>query len=205
MTSKKNIERDEGITLSVLSAVESDSRVTQRSLSSDLGVALGLTNAFLKKCVDKGLIKINQIPVNRYSYYLTPHGFAEKTRLTAKYLNHSFSFYRRAKSECSLLLEECYKNGQNNILLSDYSEFAEIVIIVALSSKISISGIISNNSKNIIKGIPIRENIKLFKDYDAVMITNMQDAKKKYDDLLKIIPKEKIILPDIFSNRKSKK
>ena len=54
VVNNKDIERNEDMTLSVLSAVEADSRVTQRSLSNDLGIALGLTNAYLKKCIDKG-------------------------------------------------------------------------------------------------------------------------------------------------------
>ncbi|MBL8654262.1 MAG: winged helix-turn-helix transcriptional regulator, partial [Alphaproteobacteria bacterium] len=49
---------DAALVLGVLSAVEQDSAVTQRGLSSDLGIALGLANAVLKRCVRKGLIKI---------------------------------------------------------------------------------------------------------------------------------------------------
>ena len=65
----KEINKSEDMTLNVLSAVDADSKVTQRSLSAELGIALGLTNSYLRKCIDKGLIKIKQVPANRYSYY----------------------------------------------------------------------------------------------------------------------------------------
>ena len=68
--------------------VEENSQITQRSLASELGIALGLTNAYLKRCVRKGWVKINQAPANRYAYYLTPRGFAEKSRLTAPVSDH---------------------------------------------------------------------------------------------------------------------
>ena len=68
------------ITLGVLTAIEEDDRATQRAISEDLGIALGLTNAYLKRCVKKGFIKVRQIPANRYAYYLTPQGFAEKSQ-----------------------------------------------------------------------------------------------------------------------------
>jgi len=55
----KNISRDNDLTLSVLSAVAEDNKATQRSLSAELGIALGLTNAYLKRAVDKGLVKIS--------------------------------------------------------------------------------------------------------------------------------------------------
>ena len=64
--------------LGVLNVIERDSQTSQRLISSELGVALGLANAYLKRCVRKGLIKISQVPRRRYAYYLTPQGFAEK-------------------------------------------------------------------------------------------------------------------------------
>jgi len=88
------------LTLEILQAIEGDSEVTQRHLASRPGVALGLANSYLKRCVKKGLIKIQQAPANRYAYYLIPKGFAEKIRLTAEYLSLSFDFYRRASNDC---------------------------------------------------------------------------------------------------------
>src|SRR5438445_8329748 len=84
------------ITLGMLNAVEENSVVTQRSLAKELGIALGLANAYLRRCVSKGLIKVTHAPANRYAYYLTPQGFAEKSRLTAQYLALSFDFFRVA-------------------------------------------------------------------------------------------------------------
>jgi hypothetical protein len=72
--------------LGLLESVERDGAQSQRKLASDLGIALGLVNAYLKRCVKKGLLKIGQAPARRYAYYLTPHGFAEKSRLYASYL-----------------------------------------------------------------------------------------------------------------------
>ena len=88
------------ITLGMLNAVEENSVLTQRSLARELGIALGLANAYLKRCVTKGYIKVTHAPAKRYAYYLTPQGFAEKSRLTAQYLAISFDFFRLARSQC---------------------------------------------------------------------------------------------------------
>ena len=48
--------------LKLLEAVEQDSRVTQRSLAGRLGIALGLTNIYLKRLARKGYIKITEFP-----------------------------------------------------------------------------------------------------------------------------------------------
>ena len=88
---------DATILLNMLSAVDEDSGVTQRTLAGNLGIALGLANAYLKRAVKKGLIKVTQAPANRYAYYLTPKGFTEKSQLTAEYFSQSSSsFVRRA-------------------------------------------------------------------------------------------------------------
>jgi len=88
------------ITLGMLNAVEENSVLTQRSLARELGIALGLANAYLKRCVTKGYIKVTHVPAKRYAYYLTPKGFAEKSRLTARYLAIS-SVWRAASAMLS--------------------------------------------------------------------------------------------------------
>ena len=65
---------NDAIVLGVLDAVERNPSVTQRSVARELGIALGLVNAYLNRCLSKGLIKIGQVPPRRYAYYLTPRG-----------------------------------------------------------------------------------------------------------------------------------
>jgi len=190
--------KNNDMTLGVLSAIEADSRVTQRSLSNELGIALGLTNSYFKKCINKGLVKIKQVPANRYAYYLTPRGFSEKTRLTAEYLKASFDFYGRAKNDLKQIMAVCIEKKMFNIVLSDQSELAEIAIIISFSTNINLVGIIGKNSNKNINGIPIKANIKLFKKFDKVIITNVYDAQSRYDELSKTVSINKIIVPDLL-------
>ena len=69
-----------GVVLNVLTSIERDNAITQRALARELGIALGLANAYLRRCVRKGLVKMHQVPINRYAYYLTPQGLSEKSR-----------------------------------------------------------------------------------------------------------------------------
>src|SRR6201988_5528320 len=95
---------DDRIVLNLLNSVD-DGAQSQRRIAEDLGIALGLVNAYLKRCIKKGLVKVSEAPARRYAYYLTPQGFAEKSRLTVEYLSYSFSLFRRARSEYAVLLE----------------------------------------------------------------------------------------------------
>ena len=93
-------DKEESLTLEILKAIDQRSDVTQLRLARRMHLALGLTNSYLKRCVCKELVEIHQAQANRYLYYLTPKGFAEKSRATAQYLSISFSFYRRAGDSC---------------------------------------------------------------------------------------------------------
>src|SRR5437763_16319457 len=124
--------------LNVLSAVERDSHWTQRRVSRDLGIALGLANAYLRRCIGKGLIKVGQVPLNRYAYYLTPQGFAEKSPLTVEYLTWSFNFFRRARSDCAELLQECAARGWTRVALCGAGDLAEVAVLSAGESEIEV-------------------------------------------------------------------
>jgi DNA-binding MarR family transcriptional regulator len=129
---------DPEIVLGLLTSIERDSAVTQRKLAGDLGIALGLANAYLRRCVRKGLVKVSQVPLNRYAYYLTPQGFVEKSRLTAEYLAYSLDFFRRARRDCSEALRLCAAQGWRRVALYGAGELAEIAALSAGDSGVEI-------------------------------------------------------------------
>jgi len=133
---------DTEIVLGLLTSIERDSAITQRKLAGDLGIALGLANSYLRRCVRKGLVKMSQVPLNRYAYYLTPQGFAEKSRLTAEYLTVSFDFFRRARGDCAMLLRQCTARGWRRVALYGAGDLAEIVVLSAGETGIDVALVI---------------------------------------------------------------
>src|SRR5215471_16144553 len=127
-----------GIVLSVLTSIERDSAITQRALARELGIALGLANAYLRRCVRKGLVKMRQVPFNRYAYYLTPQGLTEKSRLTAEYLAVSLDFFRRARTDCAALFRQCEARGWRRVALYGAGDLAEIAILSAGETAIEV-------------------------------------------------------------------
>ena len=86
-------------TLHILDEVAKDHRISQRALSERLGVALGLTNIYLKRLINKGFIKVKGIPGKRYFYYVTPRGFAEKSALSLSYMQFSWRYYQEIRAQ----------------------------------------------------------------------------------------------------------
>jgi DNA-binding MarR family transcriptional regulator len=174
--------KEDSLTLSLLQAIDKQSNVTQRHLADRLGVALGLANSYLKRCVTKGLVKIEQAPANRYLYYLTPKGFTEKSRLTAEYLSISFGFYRRASASCSEVFQQCINQNIHNIILCGISELAEIAILRSREFNINIIGFIDRESSEIeYLGYPVWKSPMQNPEYDAYIITSLQNPEAMLD------------------------
>src|SRR5271163_4628470 len=133
---------NERIVLGLLSSVESDGARSQRRIAAELGIALGLVNAYLKRCVKKGLVKVQDAPARRYAYYLTPQGFAEKSRLTVQYLSDSFSFFRKAKDDCTRLFKEAAEREFERLVLVGKSDLAEIAILCAVEAGAKVVAIV---------------------------------------------------------------
>lgn len=93
--------------LKMLEAVEQNSRITQRSLAHKVGIALGLTNIYLKRLVRKGYIKCVNVQSNRISYLITPRGIAEKARLTYEFMDYSLHLYGEVRQHLRDVLQEC--------------------------------------------------------------------------------------------------
>jgi len=173
------------ITLGVLNAVHDNSSVTQRTMAGELGIALGLTNSYLKRCIKKGLIKVQQAPANRYAYYLTPQGFSEKTRLAGEYLTQGFQFFRTAREQCSDIFATCSERGQHRIALHGLTDLAEIAVLCAKDHNVELVCIIDPSSKlNDYSGIPVSGELPQIDIFDAFVVTDLGNPQREFDQLV---------------------
>ena len=191
---------DTEITLGVLNAVEKNSNITQRDVSKNIGIALGLTNTYLKRCVKKGFIKVQQVPANRYAYYLTPRGFAEKSRLTAEYLSQGFQFFRLARNQIADIFEICQNRHWYKIAIHGLNEISEIAVLCSRNFKIEIVGIVdrSSSSKGY-AGIPVVSEIGLLAQCEAIVITDLEEPQTAKINLSNIFSNDRILAPRILN------
>jgi DNA-binding MarR family transcriptional regulator len=116
--------------LGLLEALEQDGHVTQRRLASKLGMAVGLTNIYLKRLVRKGYVKCVNLQSNRLLYLLTPSGVAEKTRLTYEYMEYSLRLYRDARLRVRAVLAPLASNSNTRVAIYGTGEPAELAYMV---------------------------------------------------------------------------
>ncbi len=186
------------ITLGLLNAVHENSALTQRSVAGELGIALGLANAYLKRCVKKGLIKVKQAPPNRYLYYLTPKGFAEKSRLTAEYLSYSFTFFRRARHECAELFAECRERGWGRVALAGTGDLGEIATLCARDFPVTLAGFADGGAGvSRFAGLEVA-GLEDLGPVDAVVVTDLVSPQATYDALAEFLAPERVLAPPLL-------
>lgn len=138
----KNVELE----LKILSKIEESENLSQRMISKDLNVALGLANSLIKKFVKKGFLKLKEAPMKRYLYYLTPKGLLEKTKLTREFLETSLFFFKKSKEEYENEFKKI-KNKNKIIVLCGISDFTDIAILAAKIQNVEISYIYQKKDK----------------------------------------------------------
>jgi len=198
---------NERIVLGLLSSLETDGARSQRRIAAELGIALGLVNAYLKRCVKKGLVKVGDAPARRYAYYLTPQGFAEKSRLTVQYLSDSFSFFRKAKSDCTRIFEEAAARDYKRLVLAGESDLAEIAILCAVEAGATVVAIVDARSQGSrFVGVEVFRTYTDVKDgFDAIIVTDVARAQASYELAAEVVSSDRVLVPALLGLRPPKR
>lgn len=186
---KKRNEREQEIVLRLLEQVADDESLSQARFAKQVGIAKGLANAYFNRCLQKGWIKLRQVPKQRFFYYLTPKGFAEKASLTAEFLSASYTFYRRARADLGDAMERAAGNGHKRLAMLGDGELAEIAAIVSDEHAIEIVGFVAEGSKrHRIAGRPVVGRLDELDAADAVILAMVEDARPLLDAFTKAYP-----------------
>ncbi len=173
-------------TLQLLTEIESEVKITQRSLSKSLGIALGLTNAYLKRLINKGFVKIHRAGTNHIRYILTPSGLMEKSRLTYEYLQYSLSFYRDVRREIQSRIDALRGRGVKNLAFYGAGEVAEIAYVCMHGSDLEIVGVVDDRrAGETFFGHPVHERAALDElIFDVVFVASLEHEAPMIENLL---------------------
>lgn len=179
--------------LQLLEAVEEDSRVTQRGLATKLGIALGLTNIYLKRMVRKGYIKCVNIQSNRLSYLITPRGIAEKARLTYEFIDYSLHLYGEVRQHLRVRLRDCADSG-SSVAIYGRGEAAEIAYLSLKEVGLEPVAIFDDDGGHRFLGMPVRpiaEHVDV--PYDLMVVATLDGSGQRLVQLVRDgVPPEKL-------------
>jgi DNA-binding MarR family transcriptional regulator len=149
----------------ILSEIEAGHPISQRSLASSLGIALGMTNLLLRRLVRKGWVRVSHIRPNRVGYFLTPTGMAEKARMSRGYFQDSVRLYASARDRIRHSFEELSRSwpagasdpatNVKRIMFLGTGEAAEIAYVCLQETDLELTGVIDFQGRARFFGVPV--------------------------------------------------
>ena len=187
--------------LSLLQELEKNPIISQRALSNKFGIALGVTNACLKRMGRRGWIRITSLNHHKIGYFLTPKGFAGKAKLTLHLISWTVQHYSTLKDIIGERLLQMQNKGVERIVFYGVSDEMEIAYVTLQGLNLKLVGIVEDeerlNRKEVfgfeLKGVNQIETLKP----DAVLITSFTGQDEKKEKLRKFLDLQRVHIANI--------
>jgi DNA-binding MarR family transcriptional regulator len=165
--------------LQALEAIADDAHITQRSLAAKLGMALGLTNIYLKRLVRKGYVKCVNVQSNRLRYLVTPTGIAEKTRLTYEFMEYSLFLYGQVRQHLSVVLRSAVQENRKRIAIHGTGEAAELAYLSVAELGLELVAVFDGADAGQFLGQPVRpiEDHRSV-DFDLLVVATLERTEQ---------------------------
>ena len=173
--------------LQTLEAIAADDRITQRNLADKLGIALGLTNIYLKRLVRKGYVKCVNVQSNRLRYLLTPTGITEKTRLTYEFMQHSLVVYGQVRQHLQTVLRPCTLDNRTRVAVYGTGEAAELAYLSITELGLQMVAVFDGTAPGRFLGQPIRNITEHHQvPFDVLLVATLDDSAPIVEDLVRL-------------------
>lgn len=190
------METTELRTLKILEGVGNKFSPSQRDLARELNVSVGLVNSFIKRLYMKGYVKAATIPSKRIKYILTPKGMAEKTRLTYKYIQYSYQFYRTSRQRLRRLFASLESQGVRRIVFFGASDLAEIAFLSLQETALDLVAIVDDRQlgKKVLGREVIESQRMTQVSFDRIVVTDDTHRDLILDTLMSSgIPRNEVV------------
>jgi DNA-binding MarR family transcriptional regulator len=189
--------------LRMLSEVHSTPGTTQRDLSRQIGIALGLTNVLLRNLVEKGYVRITRASWKRWMYALTPSGFSRKIQLTVAYVHRVLDHYQEVRQTLREELQTVHLNEESRVAIFGTGEFAELVYLGLREMEVEEIDIFSSREtgNGRFLGMSVRDVGTLQPEqYDRIFVARLDNPDAGCMELQELgVAKDKLVT--FFTNR----
>jgi len=174
----------------ILQSIENGEQISQRQLSSQLGINVASINFALKKLTKRGLVKMLGANPRRMQYILTPKGIAGKTQLAYKFFDRNFHFYKAVRKDVEDKIGSIPFNNKKRVALYGVTDLMELAYLVIQDKELELVAIVDDEMKIRIFGYHVI-GIDELNNYspDFLLLTKELDIKrtKQISDFTKIV------------------
>jgi DNA-binding MarR family transcriptional regulator len=187
--------------LELLKELEQNPIISQRELSNKFGIALGVTNACLRRMVRRGWVRMMGINRRKIGYYLTPKGFAEKAKLTLHLISWTVQHYSALKEIIGNKYLEMQNSGIERIVFYGVSDEMEVAYLTLQGANLKLVGIVEDEDKISqteifgfeLKDISLIDTLKP----DAILITSLLGQNEKTEKVKEFVDVRRVQIYNI--------
>ena len=182
--------------LNLLQELEKNPVCSQRELSNKFGFALGITNACLKRMIQRGWIRVKDINHRRIGYYLTPKGVAEKTKLNHHLISWSLQHYSILRDIIGQRLQEMSVHGVKRVAFYGVSQEMELAYLLIQGAAMTLAGIVEDAEKmnhTRLFGLELKDVNQISAlQPDAVFITSLADQEERIEKVTRLVDPQRV-------------
>ena len=192
----EGIDVEDRRNLLALQAIDQDAQITQRSLSAKLGMALGLTNIYLRRLVRKGYVKCVNVQSNRLRYLLTPAGITEKTRLTYEFMEYSLFLYGQVRQHLRGVLEAAVRDNRRRVAVYGNGEAAELAYLSITELGLQLVAVFNDEGEGRFLGHTIlRMQDHRDVEFDLLLIASLENSDRMVEELTSLgVARDRLVL-----------
>jgi len=175
----------------LLEELEKNPIISQRDLSRKFNIALGATNACIRRMVRKEWIQIRDLNHRRIGYYLTPKGYSEIAKLAPQVISFTLQHYSELKKIIFARFLEIQRNGMQRIVFYGVSNEMEVAYLTLQGMNLKLVGIVEDDEKfqpDIVLGYEI-ERVSRVKELkpECILITSLEGSENKKEKLQMLV------------------
>lgn len=117
--------------LNILEVIQKYDHVSQRTISKETGLSLGMVNMLIKKFLKVGLLKAEKLNGNNIRYILTPKGSQVLLEKTVSFVKRSFEAVGKISDHVEDLILREFESESVIYIDGEYGEVYQVVVDVA--------------------------------------------------------------------------
>ena len=134
----------------ILEAVASGERLTQRSLSREMGIALGLTNLLVRRLVAKGYVQVSKAGTRHIRYLMTAAGWEALAHATRLSLENTVRLFTQTREQIRANLDKVSLrcpvglDGHKRVAFYGAGDVAEIAYVSLQRTDLTLVGVVDD-------------------------------------------------------------
>jgi len=123
--------------MNILEVIQKHDDISQREISSQVGISLGMVNMLIKKFIKVGVVKAERLNGNKVKYILTPTGFSYLSKKTADYISRSYKAVLKIQDHMKIQIKKYYTKGETVYIYGPEDEIYVLLIDLLKEMKMS--------------------------------------------------------------------